>query len=71
MSEPVFIKIDDYKTLKTKLDSLEEKLKYSKEKLDEIVKIKGEEQELFDSWEKVLNDIDDKIKKTKGMIKKD
>jgi len=71
MSEPVFIKIDDYKTLKAKLDDLEEKLKYSKGKLDEIVKIKEEEQELFDSWEKVLNDIDDKIKKTKGMINKD
>jgi peptidoglycan hydrolase CwlO-like protein len=71
MNEPVFIKIDDYKKLKTNLDKLDERIRNTRAKIDEINKIKEEEQELFDSWEKLLSSLDEKIKKANDLVSKE
>jgi len=71
MNEPVFIKVDDYKKLKTNLDKLDEKIRSSQKKIDEINKIKEEEQELFDSWKKLLSSLDEKIKKANELVSRE
>ncbi len=71
MNEPVFIKVDDYKKLKANLDKLDEKIRNSQEKIDEINRIKEEEQELFDSWKKLLSSLDEKIKKANELVSRE
>ena len=61
MSEPIFIKVDDYNALKENIDKLKTKVDDAKSKLQDIKQTRDEEQALFKEWEQMLTALDEKI----------
>ena len=57
----VFVKIDDYEMVLTRINNLNQNLKAAKKLLNEIKNIKEDEKSEIDSWDKELQAMLDKV----------
>ena len=58
---PVFVKINEYKTVATTLDAIRAKLADAKDNLGKISDIKAQEDSELREWESSLGEIDKKV----------
>ena len=59
--KPLFIKIDDYEEAVFTLDKIRAKLKDADRLLEELDKVRGEEERQLEEWKRDLNSIKDKL----------
>ncbi len=59
--KPVFVKVDDYEKILSKLNLLNEHLKRAREQLDTIKKLKEDEDKELREWEDEIEMLEEKI----------
>ncbi len=59
--KPVFVKLDSYKEVLTLLNSMKVKLDKAKETLEEVKKLKKDEETEINLWENSINEVEKKI----------
>lgn len=57
MSEPLYIKIDEYKDVDKVVKDIKFKLDETKQKIDKLKELRNKEMELIQSWEKERNNL--------------
>jgi len=58
---PVYVKIDEYQDVLDIIHMVQGKLDEAKRTLEKINNLKGEEDELIDSWQKSLSEVSKKV----------
>ena len=58
---PVFIKIDDYRKVLDSIDDLKKQISIIRKTIDDIHKVREEEQNELSSWSEKVDDIEQKI----------
>ena len=60
-TQPVFVKIDEYKEAMSLIDNIKSKVKEANGMLDKINDIKAKEEAELDQWKSHLDEIDRKV----------
>jgi tetrahydromethanopterin S-methyltransferase subunit G len=68
MNGPVFVKIEDYKSVNEILAQINKKINDSKQVLDEIDKMKKEEEIFMDKWKQALDELEKRASNINGML---
>ena len=71
MNQPVFIKIDDFEKLKSNIVKIEETLGKARQAFKETQAIREKENTFFESWESLMDGIDEKVKKINDLLSAD
>ena len=59
--KPVYVKLDEYKNILTLVDTLNAQVQAAKETLDEIRKLKQEEDVELEIWQTVIQEIENRM----------
>lgn len=59
--KPVYEKLDDYKTILTLVDTVKQQVHAAQQTLDEIKKLKQEEDVELEIWQTVVTEIENRI----------
>jgi hypothetical protein len=59
--KPVYVKLDDYKTILTLVDTVKQQVHAAQQTLDEIKKLKQEEDVELEIWQTVVAEIENRI----------
>ncbi len=59
--KPVYVKLDEYKTILTLVDALKEQVHAAKQTLEEVKKLKQEEDVELEIWQTVVAEIENRI----------
>jgi hypothetical protein len=59
--KPVYVKLDDYKTILTLVDTVKQQVHAAQQTLDEIKKLKQEEDVELEIWQTVVTEIENRI----------
>ena len=59
--KPVYVKLDEYKNILTLVDTLKAQVQAAKETLDDIRKLKQEEDVELEIWQTVIQEIENRM----------
>ena len=60
-NKPVFVEIDDYKDALEKIEQIKNKIRDAEQVLDEITKLKQEEDHQLEAWRRDISGVKDKL----------
>ncbi len=60
-NKPIFVEIDDYKEALEKIENIKNKIKDAEQVLDEITRLKQEEDHQLESWRRDIENIKEKL----------